>query len=107
MRYGYRSADAGDLDEMYTHTRHDGFGPEVKRRIMLGTYALSGGYYDAYYGQCAARWRTKKIAEDFAAVFAQFDLIVTPTAPRASPFEAGREDRFAARDVLQRFLHGN
>ena len=64
---------------MYTRTRHDGFGPEVKRRIMLGTYALSAGYYDAYYGR-AQRVRTK-IAEDFAAAFEQVDLIVTPTAP--------------------------
>ena len=65
--------------DMYTRTRHDGFGPEVKRRIMLGTYALSSGYYDAYYGR-AQRVRTK-IAEDFAKVFGQVDFIVTPTAP--------------------------
>ena len=64
---------------MYTRTRHDGFGAEVKRRIMLGTYALSSGYYDAYYGR-AQRVRTK-IAEDFAAAFARFDLIATPTSP--------------------------
>jgi aspartyl-tRNA(Asn)/glutamyl-tRNA(Gln) amidotransferase subunit A len=64
---------------MYTRTRHDGFGPEVKRRIMLGTYALSSGYYDAYYGR-AQRVRTK-IAEDFRAAFAEHDFIVTPTSP--------------------------
>ena len=57
---------------MYTRTRHDGFGAEVKRRIMLGTYALSSGYYDAYYGR-AQRVRTK-IAEDFAAAFEQVDF---------------------------------
>ena len=68
-----------DLLSMYTRTRHDGFGAEVKRRIMLGTYALSSGYYDAYYGR-AQRVRTK-IAEDFAAAFERFDFIVTPTAP--------------------------
>jgi aspartyl-tRNA(Asn)/glutamyl-tRNA(Gln) amidotransferase subunit A len=64
---------------MYTRTRHDGFGAEVKRRIMLGTYALSSGYYDAYYGR-AQRVRTK-IAEDFRTAFSDVDFIVTPTAP--------------------------
>jgi aspartyl-tRNA(Asn)/glutamyl-tRNA(Gln) amidotransferase subunit A len=86
VRYGYRAAGAGDLTEMYTRTRHDGFGAEVKRRIMLGTYALSSGYYDAYYGR-AQRVRTK-IAEDFAAAFARFDFIATPTAPGVA-FELG------------------
>jgi len=79
VRYGARAAGATDLLEMYTRTRHDGFGAEVKRRIMLGTYALSSGYYDAYYGR-AQRVRTK-IAEDFRAAFEQVDLILTPTAP--------------------------
>jgi aspartyl-tRNA(Asn)/glutamyl-tRNA(Gln) amidotransferase subunit A len=79
VRYGLRAPDASDLLDMYTRTRHDGFGAEVKRRIMLGTYALSSGYYDAYYGR-AQRVRTK-IAEDFAAAFEKVDLIVTPTAP--------------------------
>jgi aspartyl-tRNA(Asn)/glutamyl-tRNA(Gln) amidotransferase subunit A len=82
VRYGMRARDGdhpSDLLEMYTRTRHDGFGAEVKRRIMLGTYALSSGYYDAYYGR-AQRVRTK-IAGDFAAAFEQVDLIVTPTAP--------------------------
>src|SRR2546422_1484059 len=64
---------------MYTRTRHDGFGAEVKRRIMLGTYALSSGYYDAYYGR-AQRVRTK-IAEDFRRVFQTVDFVVTPTSP--------------------------
>jgi aspartyl-tRNA(Asn)/glutamyl-tRNA(Gln) amidotransferase subunit A len=79
VRYGARAEGAADLLEMYTRTRHDGFGAEVKRRIMLGTYVLSAGYYDAYYGR-AQRVRTK-IAEDFRAAFEQVDLIVTPTAP--------------------------
>src|SRR6202140_2617996 len=79
VRYGRRAEDARDLLDMYTRTRHDGFGAEVKRRIMLGTYALSSGYYDAYYGR-AQRVRTK-IAEDFATAFAEVDLIVTPTSP--------------------------
>jgi aspartyl-tRNA(Asn)/glutamyl-tRNA(Gln) amidotransferase subunit A len=79
VRYGFRAADARDLLDMYTRTRHDGFGREVKRRIMLGTYALSSGYYDAYYGR-AQRVRTK-IAEDFRDAFEQVEMILTPTAP--------------------------
>ena len=79
VRYGMRAETAGDLIEMYETTRAKGFGPEVKRRIMLGTYALSSGYYDAYYGQ-AQKVRTK-IAEDFSAAFADFDFVVTPTSP--------------------------
>jgi aspartyl-tRNA(Asn)/glutamyl-tRNA(Gln) amidotransferase subunit A len=78
VRFGLRSGD-GDLLSMYEQTRHDGFGTEVKRRIMLGTYALSSGYYEAYYGR-AQRVRTK-IAEDFRSAFEQVDLIVTPTSP--------------------------
>ncbi|HEY6758985.1 MAG TPA: Asp-tRNA(Asn)/Glu-tRNA(Gln) amidotransferase subunit GatA [Baekduia sp.] len=81
VRYGQR-ADAADLLSMYIRTRHDGFGPEVKRRIMLGTYALSSGYYDAYYGK-AQRVRTK-IADDYKNAFADVDLIVTPTAPNVA-----------------------
>jgi aspartyl-tRNA(Asn)/glutamyl-tRNA(Gln) amidotransferase subunit A len=79
VRYGLRGPDAGGLIDMYTRTRHDGFGAEVKRRIMLGTYALSSGYYDAYYGR-AQRVRTK-IVEDFRAVFSNVDFVVTPTSP--------------------------
>jgi aspartyl-tRNA(Asn)/glutamyl-tRNA(Gln) amidotransferase subunit A len=79
VRYGRRAEDARDLLDMYTRTRHDGFGPEVRRRIMLGTYALSAGYYDAYYGR-AQRVRTKIVA-DFDAAFAEVDLIATPTSP--------------------------
>jgi aspartyl-tRNA(Asn)/glutamyl-tRNA(Gln) amidotransferase subunit A len=78
VRYGARADGATDLLDMYTRTRHDGFGAEVKRRVMLGTYALSAGYYDAYYGR-AQRVRTK-IAQDFKAAFADVDLIVTPTS---------------------------
>ena len=88
VRYGARAPGAEDLLEMYTRTRHDGFGAEVKRRIMLGTYALSSGYYDAYYGR-AQRVRTK-IAEDFAAAFNDVDLILTPTAPTVA-FELGEK----------------
>jgi aspartyl-tRNA(Asn)/glutamyl-tRNA(Gln) amidotransferase subunit A len=86
VRYGLRAADADELLDMYTRTRHDGFGAEVKRRIMLGTYALSAGYYDAYYGR-AQRVRTK-IAEDFRAAFETVDFILTPTSPTVA-FELG------------------
>jgi aspartyl-tRNA(Asn)/glutamyl-tRNA(Gln) amidotransferase subunit A len=71
--------EAGDLVGMYEETRGHGFGPEVKRRIMLGTYALSSGYYEAYYGR-AQRVRTM-IVRDFDAAFAQVDYLVTPTSP--------------------------
>jgi aspartyl-tRNA(Asn)/glutamyl-tRNA(Gln) amidotransferase subunit A len=87
VRYGLR-VDADDLLSMYTATRHDGFGPEVKRRILIGTYALSSGYYDAYYGR-AQRVRTK-ISEDFGAVFERFDAVVTPTAPTTA-FKLGEK----------------
>jgi aspartyl-tRNA(Asn)/glutamyl-tRNA(Gln) amidotransferase subunit A len=79
VRYGYRSETAKTLAEMYQHTRDEGFGAEVKRRIMLGTFALSSGYYDAYYEK-AQRVRTM-LCNDFAAAFQQCDVIATPTAP--------------------------
>jgi aspartyl-tRNA(Asn)/glutamyl-tRNA(Gln) amidotransferase subunit A len=79
VRYGMRVETEGDVVEMYESTRAAGFGDEVKRRIMLGTYALSSGYYEAYYGR-AQKVRTK-IAEDFAAAFGRFDFVVTPTSP--------------------------
>ncbi len=85
VRYGLRR-DADDLLTMYTRTRHDGFGAEVKRRILIGTYALSSGYYDAYYGR-AQRVRTK-IADDLRAAFERVDFIVTPTSPNVA-FELG------------------
>jgi aspartyl-tRNA(Asn)/glutamyl-tRNA(Gln) amidotransferase subunit A len=86
VRYGLRVGGDGDLEQMYSRTRAAGFGPEVKRRIMLGTYALSSGYYDAYYGT-AQKVRTK-ISEDFAAAFEQLDFVVTPTSPWTA-FELG------------------
>jgi len=79
VRYGHRTAESDTLLSLYEQTREEGFGPEVKRRIMLGTYALSSGYYDAYYGS-AQRVRTK-IADDFRSAFESVDLIVTPTSP--------------------------
>jgi aspartyl-tRNA(Asn)/glutamyl-tRNA(Gln) amidotransferase subunit A len=81
MRYGLRCGDDGtrSAEEVMSLTREAGFGPEVKRRIMLGTYALSAGYYDAYYGQ-AQKVRTL-IIRDFAAAFEQVDVLVSPTSP--------------------------
>jgi aspartyl-tRNA(Asn)/glutamyl-tRNA(Gln) amidotransferase subunit A len=97
VRYGLR-VEAGDLLSMYTRTRHDGFGPEVKRRIMLGTYALSSGYYDAYYGR-AQRVRTL-IARDFKTAFEGVDFVVTPTAPTTA-FKIGE----LADDPLAMYLN--
>jgi aspartyl-tRNA(Asn)/glutamyl-tRNA(Gln) amidotransferase subunit A len=85
VRYGLR-ADGRDLLSMYTETREQGFGAEVKRRVMLGTYALSSGYYDAYYGR-AQKVRTL-IARDFEQAWERFDFIVSPTAPGVA-FELG------------------
>ena len=82
VRYGYRSKDGRTLSEMYRRTRDQGFGPEVKRRIMLGTYALSAGYYDAYYLK-AQKVRTL-LTRDFSDAFEKVDAIVTPTSPTAA-----------------------
>ena len=82
VRYGYRAKDASTLSDMYRRSRDQGFGAEVKRRIMLGTYALSAGYYDAYYLK-AQRVRTL-LTRDFENAFQQVDAIVTPTSPTAA-----------------------
>jgi aspartyl-tRNA(Asn)/glutamyl-tRNA(Gln) amidotransferase subunit A len=79
VRYGYRSPSSATLSEMYSHSRDGGFGAEVKRRIMLGTYALSAGYYDAYY--LKAQKVRRLLAQEFLQAFAEVDAIVTPTAP--------------------------
>ena len=79
IRYGFRADDAKNLDDIYVNTRSQGFGDEVKRRIMLGTFSLSSGYYDAYYKK-AGQVRTL-IIQDFEKVFADYDLILGPTAP--------------------------
>ncbi|MDX2229985.1 MAG: Asp-tRNA(Asn)/Glu-tRNA(Gln) amidotransferase subunit GatA [Leptolyngbyaceae cyanobacterium bins.349] len=86
VKYGKRIEAAENLMEMYTRTRAEGFGPEVKRRIMIGTYALSAGYYDAYYLK-AQKVRTL-IKQDFEAAFGQVDVLVSPTAPTPA-FKAG------------------
>ncbi len=79
VRYGHRAAQYDDLLDMYRKSRAEGFGPEVKRRILIGTYVLSAGYYDAYYLQ--AQKLRRLVARDFAAAFADCDLIMGPTAP--------------------------
>ncbi|HSZ15602.1 MAG TPA: Asp-tRNA(Asn)/Glu-tRNA(Gln) amidotransferase subunit GatA [Terracidiphilus sp.] len=79
VRYGYRSPASDTLAAMYRHSRDEGFGAEVKRRILLGTYALSAGYYDAYY--LKAQQVRRLLAEEFLRAFAEVDAIVTPTAP--------------------------
>ena len=79
IRYGYRTENFNNLDDIYVHTRSEGFGEEVKRRIMLGTFSLSSGYYDAYFKK-AGQVRTL-IIQDFEKVFADHDLILGPTAP--------------------------
>ncbi len=82
VKYGFRATDSKSLDDMYELTRSEGFGKEVKRRILIGTYVLSAGYYDAYY--LKAQKVRKLIANDFLEVFSDCDLILTPTAPSAA-----------------------
>jgi aspartyl-tRNA(Asn)/glutamyl-tRNA(Gln) amidotransferase subunit A len=94
VRYGHRSAVEGTTEDMMSHSRAEGFGPEVIRRILLGTYALSAGYYDAFYGQ-AQRVRTL-VRDDFAAAYGQVDALVSPTSPTtAFPVGARAEDPIA------------
>ncbi len=97
VKYGYRTPGDVSLLDMYKKTRGEGFGAEVKRRIMLGTYVLSSGYYDAYYLK-AQKVRTK-IVEDFNNVFNQVDVIITPTAPTTA-FKIGEK----MADPLQMYL---
>ncbi len=97
VRYGYRASDGRTLSGMYRRTRDQGFGPEVKRRIMLGTYALSAGYYDAYYLK-AQKVRTL-LARDFEEAFHKVDAIVAPTSPTAA-FKLGEK----ADDPLAMYL---
>ena len=97
VRYGHRTKDAKNLIEMYCKTRAEGFGDEVKRRIMLGTYALSSGYYDAYYKK--AQQVRHLIKNDFDKVFAQADVIICPTCPYTA-FEIGSK----VQDPLSMYL---
>jgi aspartyl-tRNA(Asn)/glutamyl-tRNA(Gln) amidotransferase subunit A len=97
IRYGHRSERARTLDEVYFDSRGEGFGTEVKRRIMLGTFALSSGYYDAYYGR-AQRVRAK-LRHEFAEAFKTFDYLITPTTPEPA-FRIGEK----ADDPLSMYL---
>ena len=97
VKYGLRTKQSNDLLDMYMKTRQEGFGPEVKRRIMLGTYALSAGYYDAYYGKAQAV-RTL-IRRDFDAAFKEVDLIATPVTPTCA-FKLGEK----VQDPLEMYL---
>ena len=97
VRYGYRAPAYDDLDDMYAKTRAEGFGAEVKRRILIGTYVLSHGYYDAYYLQ-AQRIR-RMIARDFVEAFKQCDVIMGPTSP-STAFKLGEK----AADPVQMYL---
>jgi aspartyl-tRNA(Asn)/glutamyl-tRNA(Gln) amidotransferase subunit A len=97
VRYSYRAAAVTNLSEMYRRSRNEGFGAEVKRRIMLGTYALSAGYYDAYY--LKAQKVRSLLTRDYDEAFAQVDAIVTPTAP-STAFELGEK----ADDPLAMYL---
>ena len=83
VRYGHRAAEFANLDEMYSNSRAEGFGSEVKRRIMIGAYVLSHGYYDAYY--LKAQKLRRLVANDFQAALAQCDVILGPVAPTAAP----------------------
>lgn len=86
VRYGYRTKDANSLYEMYIKSRAEGFGEEVKRRIMLGTYALSSGYYDAYYKK--AQQLRRLVKQDFDNAFAKVDVLISPTCPHTA-FDIG------------------
>ena len=97
VRYGYRAPDYADLNDMYAKSRAQGFGAEVKRRILIGAYVLSHGYYDAYYLQ-AQRIR-RLIASDFVAAFKQCDVILGPTSP-STAFKLGEK----AADPVQMYL---
>jgi aspartyl-tRNA(Asn)/glutamyl-tRNA(Gln) amidotransferase subunit A len=97
VRYGHRTDDAENLLEMYCKSRAEGFGPEVKRRIMLGTYALSSGYYDAYYKK--AQQMRRVVTEDFLKAFAQVDALICPTCPNTA-FDIGAK----ADDPLAMYL---
>jgi len=97
VKFGHRSKEAKDLISMYYQTREEGFGQEVKRRIMIGTYALSAGYYDAYYLK-ALKVRTL-IKQDFEKAFQKCDVLISPTAPSVA-FKAGEKSE----DPLSMYL---
>jgi aspartyl-tRNA(Asn)/glutamyl-tRNA(Gln) amidotransferase subunit A len=98
VRYGYRAPEYADLRDMYMKTRAQGFGAEVKRRILIGTYVLSHGYYDAYYLQ--AQKVRRLIAQEFAEAFTRCDVIMGPTAPTTA-FQLGAKTA----DPVQMYLN--
>ncbi|MEO8144842.1 MAG: Asp-tRNA(Asn)/Glu-tRNA(Gln) amidotransferase subunit GatA, partial [Betaproteobacteria bacterium] len=98
VRYGHRAEEYADLSQMYRRTRAEGFGPEVKRRILIGTYVLSHGYYDAYYLQ--AQKVRRLIARDFTEAFARCDLIMGPTSPSTAFTLGAKSD-----DPVQMYLN--
>jgi aspartyl-tRNA(Asn)/glutamyl-tRNA(Gln) amidotransferase subunit A len=97
VRYGHRAAKFSNLEEMYSNSRAEGFGDEVKRRIMIGTYVLSHGYYDAYY--LKAQKLRRMVANDFQAALKQCDIILAPVAPTAAPALASHNS-----DPVQMYL---
>ena len=97
VRYGHRCAEPKGLEDLYKRSRSEGFGAEVKRRIMIGTYALSAGYYDAYY--LKAQQVRRLIAEDFRRAFAEVDVLVGPTSP-STAFRLGEKTS----DPVQMYL---
>jgi aspartyl-tRNA(Asn)/glutamyl-tRNA(Gln) amidotransferase subunit A len=98
VRYGHRAKEYSDLNDMYRRTRAEGFGAEVKRRILIGTYVLSHGYYDAYYLQ--AQKARRLIAKDFTEAFARCDLIMGPTSPSTAFALGAKSD-----DPVQMYLN--
>ena len=98
VRYGHRAKDYADLNDMYCRTRGEGFGAEVKQRILVGTYVLSHGYYDAYYLQ--AQKIRRLIARDFAAAFESCDVILGPTSPTTAFAIGAKTD-----DPVQMYLN--
>tara|TARA_Y100001970_G_scaffold51038_1_gene64624 strand:+ start:354 stop:1811 length:1458 start_codon:yes stop_codon:yes gene_type:complete len=97
VRYGYRCENPKDIEDLYMRTREEGFGPEVKRRILIGTYALSAGYYDAYY--LKAQKCRRLVANDFTEAFKSVDLILSPTTPDTS-FKSGEKSN----DPIEMYL---
>jgi aspartyl-tRNA(Asn)/glutamyl-tRNA(Gln) amidotransferase subunit A len=101
IRYGYRAESYEDMDDLYKKSRSEGFGAEVKRRIMLGTFTLSAGYYDAYYKK-ALRVRAL-VAEDYQRILSGFDAILTPS--RRRPPTGSAKKRAIGDDVHGRYRH--
>ncbi len=102
MRFGLRADGGEDLRDLYERTRAEGFGAEVRRRVLIGTYVLSAGYYDAYY--LRAQKVRALILRDFTEAFAQVDALLTPTAPSAA-FAQGEKMDDPVHDVSERRVH--